>query len=177
MGEQIPESKILKTEDLATRHTTYMQEFTQNRFPSYGIESKKIVGRGKGTFVERDLFESDAFLSLRGVASQMLIYLLGKREFKRTGRNSNQRECLNCKELTLSYQELKSLGITQPRATRGFDELLAKGFIEIKHVGGAYQKDKSVYALSDKWRLWRGGTVFFKRQTHIKRGFQGQNKG
>ena len=42
--------------------------------------------------------------------------------------------------------------------------LLAKGFITIKHRGGGYQKNKSVYALSDQWRLWRSEIVFAERE-------------
>jgi hypothetical protein len=44
--------------------------------------------------------------------------------------------------------ELEKLGITQPRATRGFDDLLAKGFIKIEHHCGC-QKDQSIYSLSN----------------------------
>lgn len=80
---------------------------------------------------------------------------------------------MNSHELTLSYIELRKLGITQPRATRGFKELLAKGFIEIVHQGGGYQKDQSVYSLSDKWMFWKKGIVFIERKKTIKRGFQG----
>lgn len=106
--------------------------------PKYNFQNQKHIGKGKGTFVERDLIESPAFIALRGVAPQMLIYLLAKREFKKT---NNGRICINGKELKLSYIELEKLGITQPRATRGFDELLEKGFIRIEHHGGGCQQD------------------------------------
>jgi hypothetical protein len=66
--------------------------------------------------------------------------------------------------------------VTQPKATRGFDALLAKGFIELKHQGGGYQKDQSVYALSSQWLHWKKSVVFFKRPTIFKRGFQGGRK-
>ncbi len=158
---------------LEQRYETHKAEVLANRSPSYQLPHKKQVGKGKGTFIERDLFESDAFLALRGVAPQMLIYLLGKRFFKKTRRG---KFCENQNELTLSYAELKKLGVTQPRATRGFDELLAKGFIELKHQGGAYQKDQSVYALSNQWLLWKKGAVFSKRPTVSKKGFQGGQK-
>jgi hypothetical protein len=66
--------------------------------------------------------------------------------------------------------------VTQPRATRGFDELLAKGFIELVHHGGGYQKDQSIYGLSSNWLLWKKRTVFSERPTVFKRGFQGGRK-
>ena len=129
----------------------------------------KHIGKGKGTFVERDLFESPAFIALRGVAPQMLIYILGKRDFRPTNKS---RICVNDKELKLSYIELAKLGITQPRATRGFDELLAKGFINLEYHGGGCQKDQSIYSLSTQYLLWKKGKVFSERPDVLKKGFQ-----
>jgi len=133
------------------------------------LKSKQI-GSGKGTFVEREFFESPAFISLRGVAAQMLIYILGKRKFG--GKRGGDRILLNGDQIKLSYIELRKLGITQPRATRGFDELLAKGFIKIIHHGGGCQKDQSIYGLSNQYLLWKKGTIFFKRPNVLKKGFQ-----
>ena len=163
----------LNSMTMEQRLETHKKDIMSIRLPAYQLHNQKHVGKGKGTFIERDLFESKAFLQLRGVAPQMLIYFLGKREFKQTNKT---RICVNEDQLTLSYVELAKLGITQPRATRGFDELLAKGFITIKHHGGGCQKDQSVYALSDKWLLWRKGTVFEQRPQVLKRGFQNAHK-
>ncbi len=56
------------------------------------------------------------------------------------------RICVNEDQIKLSYIELEKLGITQPRATRGFDDLLAKGFIKIEHHGGGVRKIKAFIA-------------------------------
>ena len=153
---------------LDERYENYKREYMATHKPKYEYPKSNHIGRGKGTFVERDLFESQAFIALGGVAPQMLIYILGKRVFKQTNKS---RICINDKELKLSYIELEKLGITQPRATRGFDELMAKGFIELKHQGGGYQKDQSVYGLSDKYLLWKKGQVLFVRPKYLKKGF------
>ena len=158
------------------RLETHKNEYLATHKPKNKIYFKKHVGNGKGTFVERDLFESPAFIALGGVAPQMLIYLLGERIFKKPHKKSQTRTCVNEDNLTFSYTELKKLGITQPRGTRGFDELLAKGFITIKHHGGGYQKDQNIYALSNKWLLWHKGMVFEKRPQVMKRGFQNARK-
>ena len=144
--------------------------------PNIQFREKKHIGRGKGTFIERNLFESTAFISLRGVAPQMLVYFLGKREFRKIQKKSQVRTCENEDNLKFTYIELKKLGITQPRATRGFDELLGKGFITIKHHGGGFQKDQNIYALSSQWLRWRKGIVFEKRPLVMKRGFQNARK-
>lgn len=128
-----------------------------------------------GTWIERDLFQSKAFLSLTGFAPQLLILFLSKRHFERSGRKGKEKlSCMNCNRLTVTYAELKALGVTHQRAARGYDELLAKGFLEQIHPGGAYRQDKAVYALVDKWRLWSKGTVFEQRKRDVRRGFQGQ---
>ena len=128
-----------------------------------------------GTWVERDLFESKAFLSLRGFAPQLLILLLGKRQFKMVGNKGKKRWCCtNCQSLTITYIELrKQYGITVPRVTRAIDDLLAKGFVEIYHQGGRIRQDRNIYSLSDKWTLWVPGMVFSRRKRDVKRGYQG----
>lgn len=176
MDKESQENMNRQDLSLEERRETFKREIMSQLRPPNAFNNKKRIGRGKGTFVERDLFESDAFWALSGAASQMLIYFLGKREFRRTGKKDSKRLCVNTNNLTLSYIELKKLGVTQPRATRGFDALLAKGFIEIAHAGGGCQGDESVYALSNKWMFWKKGAIFSKRPNVVKRGFQGGPK-
>jgi hypothetical protein len=128
-----------------------------------------------GTWVERELFESKAFLALRGVSPQVLILLLGKRQFRKIGGKGKRQKmvCSNCDSIHLTYIEAwEKYGISKPRFARAIDELLAKGFISIKHKGGTFKNDKSIYALSDNWCLWRPGSVFETREKDtVQRGF------
>jgi len=148
---------------------------------------KKGNGYGRGTFVDTSLFLSPAYLSLgnKGTSPavstssiKILMMLLGKRKFEKDNRNkgSFSKVCTNGKSLTLTYKELESKGIKQGSATRGFDELLAKGFISIVDPGGAFEKHKAVYALEDTYLLWRHNPekpiVFNCRQKDIYRGYQ-----
>ena len=55
--------------------------------------------------------------------------------------------------------------------------MLAKGFITIKHQGGAYKHDKSLYGLSDNYLLWEKGHIFKKRKKSLKKGYQGKQLG
>ncbi len=105
----------------------------------------------------------------------MLILFLSKRQFRKVGKPGKERRtCVNCNNITMTYIELrKKYGITEPRVARAFDDLLAKGFIEYEHHGGAYKRDKSVFRLSDSWCLWRPGMVINMRHNDVKRGFQG----
>jgi hypothetical protein len=132
-----------------------------------------------GTWIEREMFESGAFLSLKGFAPQLLILILAKRQFETHGRKGKEKRiCTNRDKLNITYTEFKNKhGITQPRLTRSIDELLSKGFIKIVYPGGTYRQDKAVYALSNNWVIWQPGMVFEKRKRDsIDRGFCGPKK-
>jgi hypothetical protein len=127
-----------------------------------------------GTWVERDVFESNAFLSLKGFAPQLLILFLAKRQFRNHGRQGKQKKiCINCNSLTFTYVEArKKYGVTKSRFTRARDELLAKGFLTVVYHGGGYKQDKNIYALSDKWMMWQPGMVFeTRKKVKVQRGF------
>jgi hypothetical protein len=143
--------------------------------------SKKGQGYGGGTFLLTKLYLSPAFISLGSCAKQMLIMLYGKRQFgtrkDRKGKKVFERTDNN--QLILTYKELEAIGFTQPRATRGIDELLCKGFISIYRKGGAYDKDKSIYSLEDDYLRWRpeDDPIRVRPQDPIKRGFCKPKKG
>ena len=127
------------------------------------------------TWIDTDLILSPAFLSLTGFSQSLLLILHTKRKYARIGTKKTKKYvCTNCHNLNITYIEhKKKYGITQPRLTRAIDDLMAKGFLECKHTGGAYKQDKSIYALSDQWVLWHPGMIIYERQKEaIKRGFR-----
>ena len=157
---------------------------------------KKTHGKSKpGTWVERDVYMSRAFLELSGFGPQLLVLLLGKR---RIDRETN--ECTNRDKITMTYAELENIhnrgmsngmkrligigeenrtkdGVSRPRISRAFDELLAKGFIQIIFHGGAYKHDKSVYGFTDEWRYWKLGQVVRIREKETRtKGFLNKYK-
>jgi hypothetical protein len=133
---------------------------------------------GKGAYVEAELLESKAYLSLKGLAPQVLMLFMLKRQFKKMSAGkrgkSVKKSCVNLDSLSLTYIEAKKkYGITQPRFTRAIDELLAKGFVTKSHPGGGYQKDKAFYGLSYKYLMWHQGLVIERRQKDsLQRGFR-----
>ena len=127
-----------------------------------------------GTFIEREMFESKAFLSLTGFAPQLLILILGKRQFVTHGRTGRQKKvCTNCDKINITYTEFKNkYGVTQPRMTRSIDQLLEKGFLSIVYPGGTYRQDKAIYSLSTNWVIWQPGIMFESREREsVARGF------
>ena len=127
-----------------------------------------------GTWIEREMFESKAFLSLKGFAPQLLILILAKRQFITHGRPGRQKKvCTNCDRINITYTEFKNkYGITQPRMTRAIDQLLEKGFLSIVYSGGTYRQDKAIYSLSTNWVIWQPGFIFEGREREsVARGF------
>ena len=120
--------------------------------------------------IERCLFQSRAWLSLTGVAPQVYLLFANRVQKVEVGHRGNKQwRVTNSGELEFSYLEAKAKwGISNPRFARALSQLVERGFIDIVHPGGglnggAYQKDKSLYGLSERWRLW--GTSGFKPAT------------
>ena len=67
----------------------------------------------------------------------------------------------NADRIKLTYLELKKKHhFAQQTIVRAIDELLAKGFIEIRHHGGTSQHDATQYAVPPlvmNWRTWHPG--------------------
>ena len=132
-----------------------------------------------GTWLQQDVMESQAYNALKGWASQLLTHFLRKRWFDNMKVGKKEKKvCTNCDSIPFTQIEAnRKYGITQPRFNRAIDQLLAKGFISIKHQGGACQGDKSIYALVDIWQLWRPGAVFeVREQDPVERGFRKPKK-
>ena len=62
---------------------------------------------------------------------------------------------LNNGELEYCYSEAEKKGMTRPRFMRALDQLIERGFIDVVHSGSGGKKgDKSLYAISERWRYW-----------------------
>jgi len=119
--------------------------------------------------VERDLIMSSAFLSLTGMAPQVLLLFLSCRKFERRKTHKKKRGewiCINADELSFTYAQAESLGINGKRFVRAIDQLVEKGFLNIAHSGGVIRGDVSLYEVSERWKLY--GTKEFQPATRPK---------
>ena len=55
--------------------------------------------------------------------------------------------------------------------------MIQRGFLEIVHQGGAFQRDKTLYKYSENWRIWQPGRDFPIKTNDVHRGFQAQGLG
>jgi len=147
--------------------------------------TKKCKPKSGGIFIERALYQSDAFLSLGKNSVKVLIALLDnrKREAPRQAkdRKGNKRKprFTNLSHLIIPYGVLEKVyKINRSSIPAAIDELLAKGFVRIRHHGGACQHDKNIYELTDEYLIWQPGVKpFSKRVKRERHGYQGRRVG
>ncbi len=144
----------------------------------------KKVKKG-GIFIERELYQSEAFLSLNKNAIKILLALLNnrKREPQREAKDKKGRKRkprfinLDCLEIPYGTLE-KVYKINRSSIPNAIDELLAKGFIKISYHGGACKHDKSKYEWSDNYLFWTPHTAPFEiRPRRERHGYQGKRIG
>lgn len=154
-------------------------------------------GKAKsGTWFSAEMANSQAFWALSGTASAMLMRFL---MFRDIGKNHI---CTNCDDLTMTYKSLeglfgdqivpgedgkrqyddngvlitKPMGIARSTIMRGFDDLLAKGFIKVIFRGGKIEHDKNIYGLVEDWKFWEKGKVFRVREKGNASGYNSLRK-
>lgn len=123
----------------------------------------------KGTFIEKDILLSTAFLSLSKHGKTILLMLLLKRQFNRPSKNNRSRGMLvltNNGTLELSYKELKSYGLNENQSARGFSDVIEKGFVRMMERGGKGKKSYNKYSLTDDWVFY--GTEKFTKIERVK---------
>jgi len=114
-----------------------------------------------GFYWERELYQSEAFLSLGKNSIKVLIALMDNRQREKPSEAKDKKgrkrkpKFINLDRLEVPYGTLEKVyKINRSSIPSAFDELLAKGFIKISYHGGAYKHDKNKYAWSDDYLLW-----------------------
>ena len=141
--------------------------------------------KGGGIFIERELFQSDAFLSLGKNAMKVLLAILDNRQLEKNKNakdkkgTKRKRKFINLDSLVVPYGTLEKVyKIKRPRIPAAIDELLAKGFITISYHGGRCRHDKSIYAWSNNFLFWTEHTEPFEvRPKRERHGYQGRRLG
>jgi len=134
-------------------------------------------GYGKYTSIETDMVISKAFQSLNGSCKIFLILFLIKRKLR--FEKGKIPICVNPDEICMTYKELEAppFEYHPEQIRRSLKTLLVRGFIKIVYQGEGYKKDKSIYGISDKWRIWEPGKDFSPKKKDVKRGYQGKGLG
>ena len=123
-------------------------------------------------FVSRRVITSKAFLSLKTAAAcQVFMIFLTKCVPKQINGKPKRKDgwyIANNGEIQFTYDEaLEKWGITQKKFTKAIDEVVRVGLIDITKSGFGLKKDKSLYAISDRWEKF--GTDEFVVKKRQKR--------
>jgi len=113
---------------------------------------KRKLPKTLGTYIERDILESDAYWDLTGAAPQVYMVFLMKRILsdKPFGKNK-VRLIANNGEITYTFVEAwKNHRIPKSTFLRARDQLIRAGLIEIVEDGGCHHTTK--YTISNNWR-------------------------
>jgi hypothetical protein len=125
----------------------------------------------KKTWIYNEVLASAAFIDLSGKAPQVYLLLRSKRvpekfepkEDQRTGKRGKKqkvpdgwwdRPAVNERDLSLTYKDAKSLGITKRAFTYAIDSLVERGLIDIVDHGGGLEHMSTRYGISERWRKW-----------------------
>ena len=141
----------------------------------------KDVKRGR-MFVDRIQITSEAFRDLKTAAAcQVFMVFLYKCQWKQMDGKPKRKDnwyIANNGEIQFSYDEaLGKWGITQKKFTKAIDELVRVGLIDIAYSGFGLQKDKSLYAISDRWEKFGIDDEFVVKKRQKRKQQLGFTKG
>ncbi|MFH1731226.1 MAG: hypothetical protein ABIF82_06210 [Planctomycetota bacterium] len=116
----------------------------------------------------RDMPKSKAFLELSGKAPHVLLIFQTKLQMtKRNDAKAGGWEIGNNGEIVFTYREAASkYGIDKGQFTRALDQLIERGFIEIRRRGSGLHRSTTLYAVIEDWRLY--GTDKFTPRSREK---------
>ena len=133
-------------------------------------QKKKKHSSSDTITIDRALFKSNAWLSLTGVAPQVLTLFLLRRQMVQANRKKGRDNwvCANNGEIIFTYAEAKEkYGITERRFHQALDELIEHGFIDIATPANSLIKQPTKYSISERWRKY--GTSDFEKVSRTKR--------
>lgn len=111
----------------------------------------------RNVWVPYEMLDSVAFKELSAKGIQVLLRFMQKRTWNKRPRKGVE----YCNTgLVFTYEEAQYLGISKSRFNELIRQLVELGFIEVEHQGGAYGRDFSRYAYSERWNAY--GTDHFK---------------
>jgi len=132
------------------------------------MEGKPRKKRPGPVVIERELLRSNAYFSLTGKASQVLMMFLAKRQMAKVPAGKRKVwEISNNGEIVFPYSEAEKFGISAPTFTRALDQLLDRGFLDITFQGTGICGVATKYAISDRWKAF--GSPDFERKKRSPR--------
>lgn len=136
-----------------------------------------------------ELIQSDAYRSLSKSESDLLLFIMTRRDYPKTkyknkkSQKMNYWEPLNGYGMTIPWDAIEEFFHRPGRMTRkapnnstiarAINKLMSVGFLSVVHLGGNGKGDMSVYRLEHNWRVWKegDGQCFTKAGLSHNKGF------
>lgn len=135
--------------------------------------------RSDSLYFSIKMLTSEPYLKLSGSAIKVLNFFYIKKVVKKVKvLNREEWKIANNGQIVFTYPEAVSKGFTRPKFKRALLQLIELGFIDLSYHGGGLAKDKSLYAISDRWKLYGKEEFVFKTipKDGRKLGFKNKNK-
>jgi len=107
-----------------------------------------------GMYVTFALLKSMAFFALSGKSPHILMDFLRKRKFDKDLVKHGNFSPVNRDRLFYTRKEAAVRGYTEKVFSRGVDQLIEVGFLDLVEQGGGMVGHASVYALSERWKKY-----------------------
>lgn len=151
----------------------------QEANPGLSWPSREIETKEPKIYIPKEMLNSTAYRGLSKVAMLLLQDFLAKRILKQ---GSKKRwYCENNGNIIFPYQEAVEKGYSRNQFRDGFDELQARGFLDLMHRGTGGRKpikgnaDCSKYWIDDRWMHY--GTPEFKPARKLRQKDTRQGRG
>jgi len=130
-------------------------------------------------YIDRDVILSKAFMELSGTAVRVYLFFLNKRVMKpfeggkpkRSGKGKYY--VANNGEIQFTYAEAVEKYHIRSRGTfrDAIDQLVRVGLIDVAKTGMGLCKDVSLYAISERWKLYGTDEFVVKKRPKRRGGF------
>lgn len=135
---------------------------TEEEVESVETHGQKIRRRKYADmYISREVIFSEAFRKLSGTAIRMYLIFLNKRVMKPFQGSKKKRSgkaqyfIENQGQIQFTYDEgLEKYGIIEETFRNNLNRLVEVGLIDITRQGNGVKREKSLYAISDRWELF-----------------------
>lgn len=133
--------------------------------------SKKKHARSDSLYFSIKMLISEPYQKLSGSSIKVLNYFYIKKVVREVKiLNRKEWEIVNNGKIVFTYPEAVSKGFTKPKFKRALKQLIELGFIDLSYHGGGMAQDKSLYAISERWKLYGKEGFIFKTLPKDTRG-------
>lgn len=163
---------------------SYVPITNQERVDERTHTNLKWDDRPKGTWLNQEMIQSDAYRSLTKTESDIWMFIQLRKNYPKGKKKlcywkPSNRDNFRLPEVAIldffdgPAKEMSYSAPSRESIRRSFMKFMAVGFLSLRHQGGNGQGDVNIYQLENNWRLWKVGDppCFTKAGMSREKGF------